>query len=219
MRILTIVPCYNAERYVGEVIKSTKKFNKNILVVDDGSTDNSYNILKKIKGIHIIQHSRNKGKGAALKAGFGYALKNNFDAVITIDADGQHKPEDIPNFLMNFNDADIILGNRMNNIGNMPLVRILANIISSYIISRICEQQINDSQSGYRLIKKEILKSIDLERDDYHMETELLLKAAKKGYKIGEVPIKVIYGGEGMSHIKPLLVPFKFIRTITRRGK
>ena len=205
--------------YIGEVIKSTKKFNKNILVVDDGSTDNSYDILKKIEGIHIIKHSRNKGKGAALKAGFGYALKNNFDAVITIDADGQHKPEDIPNFLMNFNDADIILGNRMNNIGNMPLVRILANIISSYIISRICKQQINDSQSGYRLIKNEILKSIDLERDDYHMETELLLKAAKKGYKIGEVPIKVIYGGEGMSHIKPLLVPFKFIRTITRRGK
>ena len=215
-KILVIVPCYNAGRHIRKVVGDIKKYNKHILVVDDGSTDNSYDAIKNIKGIEVIRHEKNRGKGAALKTGFSYALKNNFDAVITIDADGQHKAEDIPKFLTNFDSADIIIGNRMNNVGNMPMLRIFANIISSSIVSGICNQQINDSQSGYRLIKSEILNNMELKRDDYHMETEILLKAAEKGYTMGDVPIKVAYGGKGTSHISPVST-LKFFRTIIER--
>lgn len=216
MRILTIIPCYNAEKYIRKVVNDIKKYNKHILVVDDGSIDNSYAIVKGVEGIKVIRHEKNRGKGAALKTGFRYALKNNFDAVMTVDADGQHKPSDIHNFLMNFDCADILIGNRMYNRRNMPLRRVLSNTISSYLVSKICKQKINDSQSGYRLIKSKILKNIDLELDDYQLETEILLKASKKGFKIKEIPIETIYGEE-VSHINPFLVTLRFFRTITKR--
>ena len=213
MKILTIVPCYNAERFIEDTIADIKKYQKNVLVIDDGSTDNSYNVMKKVKGIKVLRHKHNKGKGAALKTGFRYAIKNRFDAVITIDADGQHKASDIPKFVDKIHKFDIVVGSRMHNVRNMPLRRIIANGISSFIVSLKCRQKVPDSQSGYRLIKTDVIKDVKLEQDGYQMETELLLKAAPKGYKIGWVHIKTIYGKE-VSHINPFKITWRFIRVI-----
>ena len=214
MRILTIVPCYNAGRHIGGVVKAIKKYNKDILVVDDGSTDKSYGVIKKIRGISVIRHKKNRGKGAALKTGFGYALKKGYDAVITIDADGQHDPKEIANFIKNSKHFDIIVGSRMKEPRKMPRRRQLANKVSSFLLTKICKQRITDSQSGYRLIKKDVLKNIKLDEDRYMAETELLIKAAKN-YKIGEIPIKAIYGDE-VSYINQLLTIPMFMRLILK---
>ncbi|MBW2980337.1 glycosyltransferase family 2 protein [Candidatus Woesearchaeota archaeon] len=213
MKILVIVPCYNAGKFIADTIADIKRYQGNILVIDDGSTDNSYGVIKKIKGIKILRHKHNKGKGAALKTGFKHAVKNNFDAVITIDADGQHKASDIPKFVDKISRFDIIVGSRMHNVRNMPLRRILANSLSSFIVSRKCRQKVPDSQSGYRLIKKDVIKDVKPEQDGYQFETEMLLKAAKLGYRIGWVPIKTIYGEE-VSHINPFKITWRFIRVI-----
>lgn len=216
MKILVIVPCYNAENFIKDTIADIKRYQDNILVIDDGSTDKSYDAMEDIKGIRILRHGHNKGKGAALKTGFRYTVENNFDAVITIDADGQHKASDIPKFIDKIGKYDIIIGSRMHNVRNMPLRRIIANSISSFIVSLKCRQKVPDSQSGYRMIKREVLKDVKLEQDGYQMETELLLKASKKGYKIGSVHIKTIYGQE-VSHINPFTVTWRFIRVVLRK--
>jgi len=213
MKVLVIVPCYNAEKFIEGTIKDIQKYHKNILIVDDGSTDRSYELLKKMKYIKLMRHLHNKGKGAALKTGFSYAIKNNFDAVITIDADGQHKASDIPRFITESNRSDIIIGNRMHNIKNMPFTRIIANTLSSFLVSTKCKQEIPDSQSGYRLIKANVLKNIKLEQDDYQMETEMLLKTIRKGYRINHIPIQTVYGKE-KSHINPFDITWQFVKVI-----
>lgn len=213
MKILVIVPCFNAENFIKDTIDDIRRYQNNVLIIDDGSTDKSYDEMKDIKGIRILRHRHNKGKGAALKTGFMYAVENNFDAVITIDADGQHKASDIPKFTGKIDKYDIITGSRMHNVRNMPLRRILANSISSFIVTLRCRQKVPDSQSGYRMIKTDVLNDVKLEQDGYQMETELLLKASKKGYKIGSVHIKTIYGKE-VSHINPFTVTWRFIRVI-----
>lgn len=217
-KILTIIPCYNADRHISHVINNLKKYVSDILVIDDGSTDNSLSEMKKVKGVKIISHKKNMGKGAALKTGFVYALKKNYDAVITIDADDQHKPYDIPNFLKNYNKADIIVGSRLWNARNMPLRRLLGNSISSFMVSLMCKQKVSDSQSGYRLIKASVLRNINLSYNDYLLETEIFVKAARKNYKIKSIPIETIYGEE-VSHINPFKLTYKFIKFVLKNFK
>lgn len=215
MKTLALIPCYNHQRYLPNVVNEIKKYCKDILIVDDGSTDGSYNVIKNIDGAAVIRHDTNKGKGAALKTGFKYAIKQGYDSVLTIDADGQHKAFDIPNFLKKSENYSIIIGSRMHNVRNMPLRRILANSLSSFLISLKIGQKISDSQSGFRLIKTDVLKKVKLKSNDYQMETELILKAAKKGYKIGYVPIETIYGKE-VSHINPFTVSYRFFKTLLK---
>jgi glycosyltransferase involved in cell wall biosynthesis len=213
MKILIVVPCYNAESFIEDTLVDIKRYYGDILVIDDGSIDKSYRNMIKVKGIKILKHKKNKGKGAALKTAFTYAIKKKYDAIITIDADGQHKASDIPKFLKEAHKYDMVIGSRMHNVRNMPLRRVFANSLSSFIVSLKCRQKVSDSQSGYRLIKTRLLKDVNLEQSGYEMETEILIKAARKGYKIGYVPIKTIYGKE-VSHINPLKITLRFFRLI-----
>ncbi|MBU0648327.1 glycosyltransferase family 2 protein, partial [Patescibacteria group bacterium] len=179
MNTLTLIPCYNHGKHLPRVVEDVKKLNQNILIVDDGSNDGSSEIIHQIKDINIITHKVNRGKGAALKTGFDYALRNNFDSVITLDADGQHKAYHIQEFVKNAQKYDMIIGTRMENIKNMPKRRIFSNSFSSYLISLKSGQTIHDSQSGYRLYKRNLIESIDLNNNCYQLETEIILKAAK----------------------------------------
>jgi len=212
-QILAIIPSYNPGKQVVKVIQEIKEYIPDILVVDDGSTDGSSEAIQQIKDIRYIRHKENRGKGAALKTGFSIALAENYDSVLTIDADYQHLPEDILKFLNVYHDHDLIIGSRMHNVRNMPLQRVLANRIASYLVSKKCKQNISDSQSGYRLIKTNILKHMELKRDDYQIETEILLKAAKNEHKIGEVKISTQYNEE-VSHINPFLITLSFFQTL-----
>ncbi|HLC96702.1 MAG TPA: glycosyltransferase family 2 protein [Candidatus Nanoarchaeia archaeon] len=214
MKLLAIIPSYNHGLHLQRVVKDIKSYCTDILVVDDGSTDITKNL--KPTNAFLIRHSRNRGKGAALKTGFGFAIHKGYDAVLTIDSDGQHKAYDIPQFIKAAQQYDLIIGSRMHNVRNMPLRRRMANSLSSFIVSILSGQYIADSQSGFRLIKTKLLRQIHLTNNGYQLETEIILKAARKGFKIGSVPIETIYGKEA-SHINPVTVCFRFLKTLIQR--
>ena len=214
---LVLIPAYNAGLTISELIERTSKFvNKSdIVVVDDGSKDQTSTIAQRA-GAVVLKHKRNKGKGEALKTGFRYALEKNYNVLITMDADLQHDPESIPDFVrMAENTSGIIIGTRKRNLKIMPFARWLTNNLTSAIVSVLSGQSVRDSQSGYRLISTEVLKSLKLESKKYDLESEILIKAKRKGFKIDEVPVKTIYGG-GKSFINPLIDTGRFIKLMWR---
>lgn len=216
MKICVIIPAYNESKTIGSLIQGVKLQNLDILIVDDGSCDNTAKIAKN-NGITLIVNPKNKGKGISLTEGFHYALDNGFDAVITMDADGQHDPSDIPYFtrLAKYSDSPIFIGNRMVKPKNMPAIRFLTNKFMSWLISLIAKQNIPDTQCGFRLIKKEVLERIKFDTAKFEIESELLIKASRLGFKIESVPINTIYRGE-KSKINPVLDTFRFIKFISK---
>jgi glycosyltransferase involved in cell wall biosynthesis len=215
MSVLIVIPCYNEGKYIRDVLVRIKKQASDILVVDDGSTDNSLKEIRRVRGVNVISNATNKGKGASLKAAFSYALQKGYDAVITIDADGQHLPEEIKKFLKNYGRGDIIVGSRMHNPKGMPIPRRIGNHISSMIMSLMCHQRVYDCQSGYRLINSKVLRDIRLGYNNFMLETEILLKSARKGYKIVNIPIKTIYTDK-VSHINPIRLFYDFVKFVFR---
>lgn len=216
MKICILIPGYNEEKTIGQVVSKARKVISDVIVIDDGSTDNTYQIAKNAGAI-VIRHEVNKGKGAALKTGFKYALEHYYQAVITMDSDGQHDVDDIPNFLNTLREkkADIVIGSRMENLSTMPAIRKFTNKLTSYVSSLLMHQKVDDSQSGFRLINSDVLRSITLETDRYDTESEILIKASRAGFRIKSVPIKTIYGQE-KSKINPLIDTYRFIRLVFR---
>ncbi len=216
MKICVLIPGYNEEKMIGQVVSKARKIISNVIVIDDGSTDNTSKIAKDAGAI-VVRHEVNRGKGAALKTGFQYALEHNYQAVITMDSDGQHDVNDIPKFLNALLEkkADIVIGSRMNDISTMPAIRKVTNKLTSFVSSLLMHQKVDDSQSGFRLINCDVLRSITLETDRYDTESEILIKASRAGFRITSVPIKTIYGQE-KSKINPLKDTYRFIRLVFR---
>jgi len=215
MKICIIIPTYNEANKIESVIQNINKNKVDVLVVDDGSKDNTATLAKNA-GANVLKNEKNQGKGSALAKGFSYALKNGYDAVITMDGDGQHSPDDIKFFLesaSNNPEAHLFLGNRMHSAKNMPLVRWITNIFMSMVISCVAGQKVNDSQCGFRLIRKEVLQNLRLKSAKYEIESEMLIKASRAGFKIVPVNIQSIYRGE-KSQINPFIDTLRFIRFI-----
>jgi glycosyltransferase involved in cell wall biosynthesis len=214
MRTCIIIPTYNESREIANIVRSIRQYGLDCLVVDDGSKDNTAAIARE-NGACLIESPQNEGKGASLIKGFDYALSHGYDAVITMDGDGQHLPEEINSFLKLAANSDsvIFIGNRMHKTKNMPLSRVATNKFMSWLISGIAGQKIPDTQCGFRLIKKEALQKIKLSTSKYETESEILIKAARQGFKIESVPIKSVYVGE-ISRIHPVLDTLRFIRFI-----
>jgi glycosyltransferase involved in cell wall biosynthesis len=215
---LVLIPAYNASLTISELIEKTLKFvsKNNIVVVDDGSQDQTFTTAQTA-GAVVLKHDKNKGKGEALKTGFRYALRKNYYALLTLDADLQHDPGSIRDFLKKANEnfEGIIIGTREINLKKMPFARWLTNNLTSVILSILSGQTIRDSQSGYRLISTQVLKKVKLKAKKYDLESEILIKASRKGFKIDEVPIKTIYH-EGKSFINPFVDTGRFIKLIWR---
>ncbi len=216
MRTCVIIPTYNESRKIAKLISAIRQYNLDVLVVDDGSTDRTSFIAQNSRA-YVLRSRNNKGKGASLIRGFNYALANEYDAVVTMDGDGQHQAQDLAYFirLAKYSDNGILIGNRMQRIKNMPLVRVLANRIMSWFISCLVRQKIPDTQCGFRLIKKEVLRRLRLTTSKYETESEMLIKAGRLGFKIKSVPIKTIYSGE-KSQINPFIDTLRFIRFIVK---
>jgi glycosyltransferase involved in cell wall biosynthesis len=214
MRTCVVIPTYNEAREIGKLVNEIRRQNLTVLVIDDGSSDNTQELARK-NGAEVLRNETNLGKGASLIRGFDYALENNFDAVITMDGDGQHLPQDLPAFvrLAQDSDAAIIIGNRMGKTKAMPVIRVLTNRFMSWLISIVAGQEIPDSQCGYRLIKKEILREVRFQTRRFEAESEILIKAARLGFKIGSVPIRTVYSTE-KSRINPVVDTLRFIRFI-----
>jgi len=215
---LVLIPAYNASSTISELIEKASKFieKSNIVVIDDGSQDETFAVAQK-SGAIVLSHKENKGKGEALKTGFKFALEKNYDVCFTIDADLQHDPSSIPDFLgkANENFDGILIGTRDISLKRMPLARWLTNNLTSAILSILSGQTIRDSQSGYRLISTQVLKRVKLKAKKYDLESEIVVKAGRKGFKIEKVPIKTIYHG-GKSFINPFVDTGRFIKLMWR---
>ncbi|MCU0652622.1 MAG: glycosyltransferase family 2 protein [Candidatus Omnitrophica bacterium] len=216
MKVYVIVPAYNEAKGIANVVKSIKELGLNVLVIDDGSIDHTAEIAKN-SGADVLRNEINRGKGASLIAGFHYVLSGDFDAVITMDADGQHSPLDLPYFLQfaQEKNADIIIGNRMTKVKSMPFLRLATNKFMSWLISKIAKQKIPDTQCGFRFIKCSALKEMDLKTTKYEIESEVLIKASRLGLRIDSIPIMTIYHGE-KSRINPIVDTFRFFKFIVR---
>lgn len=208
-KILALICAYNEEKHIKEVIEGTKKHVNTVLVVDDCSTDRTSEEVKKTDALYI-RHDKNKGKGGALRTGFSYFIENQYDAIVTIDGDGQHDPEEIPALIEALLSYDIIIGTRSKLGTGMPLIRIFTNFTCSLIVSILAFTWIKDTQSGYRVIKQQVLKNMPLVSNRFNLESELLIRAGRRRYKIGAVPVKTIYGDE-KSKMNPIKDPLRFV--------
>lgn len=214
MKICVIIPTYNEAKNIAGIIGRVRRQGLEAVVIDDGSQDKTHEIAQD-SGAIVLRNQVNQGKGSSLIKGFNYAQGMGFDAVITMDGDGQHLPEEIPYFirLATYSNSSIFIGNRMLKRKNMPYVRLLTNKLMSWIISFVARQDIPDTQCGFRLIKKEALERINLDTSKYETESEIIIKASRLGFKIESVPIKTIYEGE-KSQINPFFDTLRFIKFI-----
>ena len=211
MKICVLIPAYNESKNIGHVVRGVRKKHMDVVVVDDGSKDTTGKIARE-KGAVVLVNDPNQGKGRSLKRGFEYVIKCGFDGVLMMDGDGQHDVDDIDQFIdqARQHPVSIVTGNRMVNTVDMPRVRYCTNRFMSWLISTACRQDIPDTQCGYRYISSHILRQLHLTSGDFEIETEILMKASKKGFKIFSVPIKTIYRNE-VSQIHPVKDTFRFI--------
>ncbi|MBF0593780.1 MAG: glycosyltransferase family 2 protein [Candidatus Omnitrophica bacterium] len=216
MKICLLIPAYNEAQALGSLVKDVRSRGFDVLVVDDGSKDSSAEIAREA-GAMVLVNASNHGKGYSLQRGFDYILGRDYEALITIDGDGQHATDDLQKFVALFerDRPDIICGNRMRNPKGMPGVRFVTNKIMSGLISLVCRQKIYDTQCGYRLIRTEVLRNIQVSSTAFEIESEVIIKASKKGYRIVSVPIQTIYSNE-RSKINPFFDTVRFFVYIIR---
>ena len=209
-----LIPAYNESRHIGAVIAGVRQYIADIIVVDDGSCDNTAEVAQA-NGATVLRHPKNRGKGAALRSGFDFIKDKKYDSLLTIDADGQHDPMEIPLFIkaLTVSNAGMILGNRMHDPKGMPITRIKGNRKFSRIISNICGQAVPDSLCGYRLIRRPVLEAIHLTKDRFEIDAQILIKTAKAGFKIDSINIRSIYADE-TSYIRPLIDGFRLVKLI-----
>ena len=216
MKTCVVIPTYNEAKSIAGLVKEIQGLNLEVIIVDDGSQDDTSRIAQE-SGATVLKNQINQGKGASLIKGFSYVLSKDCDAVITMDGDGQHLPSDIPYFLRlaEYSDNGILVGNRMLKRKKMPFIRVLTNKIMSALISKITQQNVPDTQCGFRLIKRPVLEKINLKTSKYETESEILIKASRLGFKIESVPIKTVYSGE-KSQINPFVDTLRFIKFLFR---
>ncbi|MBU4477841.1 MAG: glycosyltransferase family 2 protein [Candidatus Omnitrophica bacterium] len=216
MKLCVLLPAFNEEKNISEVIREIKKIIPDVVVVDDGSADATARFAEEAGAI-VLRHAGNEGKGHALRTGFRYVIENNYAAAIILDSDGQHAPQEIKKFIAyaQGSDAGVIIGNRMGEPEGMPLIRKLTNIVTSYFVSKIAGYRIPDSQCGYRLIKTEVLKAVKLSTEKYDTESEILIEAARNNFRIESIPVKSIYANQ-KSQIRPVIDTLRFWKLIFR---
>lgn len=215
--ILALIPAYNEAERIMDVLTKTREYLP-VLVVDDGSRDETA-AKAEAAGATVLRQHPNQGKGAALRRGFQYALENGYEAVLTLDADGQHDPAEAPKFIERFAEkrADLIIGYR--SFEQMPLVRRISNTFGTALFSWATGTPILDNQSGYRLLSRRMIEALltGLEAG-FEFEMEQIVVCMERGYQLDWVPIRTIYAGEA-SHIRPLHHVWNFVRVSLQTRK
>ncbi len=221
IKLALLIPAYNEGKYIEGVIENSSKYGMDIIIIDDGSIDSTASIVESLipaysPHLKLIRHTKNLGKGQALITGFDYIKDNNYSGVITLDADGQHDTNEIINFLevINKEDPDIIIGDRLGNTAGMPFIRLATNVFTSWIISTIAGKKVSDVQSGYRYLKTTALKKIKLKTKNFDTEPEIILRAGWFDMEVLNVPIKTIYHDDFVSYVNPVKDTVKFFKLV-----
>ena len=206
-RFAAVIPAFECAATVGEVVRKTAVHVGTVVVVDDGSADDTARRAAEA-GALVLRHPENRGKGRALQTGIAHCLDlaEPVDAIVLLDADGQHDASEIPGLLSAWrsNCAQLVIGSRWSDPSLIPGERYWTNYIGSRILSWFTGRELEDSQSGYRVLDAALAGRLRLSSDGYAIETEMLIKAAAEGARIGHVRVRTIYNEAG-SHFRPLL--------------
>ena len=214
-RVACVIPAYRAAHTLPGVLQALRAAlpAARIIVIDDGSPDATAAVAKDLADwtIRLID---NRGKGAALRSGFEEALRGGDDVVVTVDADGQHDPGYAPSLLEALDGFDMVIGERVRAGSSMPLRRRMTNAMASLAIARVAGVHLQDTQSGFRAIRRRVLERIRAHGDRYEFETDFLIRAGRAGCRIASVPIATIYGAP--SHFREISDAVRVVRTIWR---
>ena len=217
-RFLIVIPALNAERTVGKVVGDCLKQLPDVVVVDDGSSDDTAAIAVEAGAI-VLRHAARRGKGGAMKTGFAWALEHGFQGVIGVDADGQHLPGEIPALIRRRVEtgAEIILGGRSHLFSQMRMRRRIANRLSTWAIAMLSETPVTDSQCGFRLYSSQALRGISLRSEGFDMDSEVLVRAGRAGMRIAMTPIEMGFvDGIATSHFRAVRDTLRIAWTILR---
>lgn len=210
--VCVLIAAFNEEKRIAAVVKEVRARGFSVVVADDGSADATAAVARAA-GATVLETPANEGKGSALRRGLEHFLKTNSKAVILMDADGQHDPADLDLFLeaLGQDRMPLIVGNRMAKPVGMSLVRRLTNRFMSWLLSKICGQDVPDSQCGFRAMKREAAERISLRSDRFEIESEMILEAARAGFDIGSIPVQCLYAGEA-SRVRPIRDTWRFFK-------
>ena len=219
-RVIALIPAYNEVARVGEVVTQARPQVDEVIVIDDGSDDGTAAAAEKA-GAKVLRHEQNRGKGGAIATALDYFGRSDAEFAILLDADGQHDPAEIAKFVETAGreQADIVVGTRMGDTGDMPVVRRLTNEFTSWVTSRLAGQRIPDSQCGYRLLRRNVLEDLRLSTARFETETEMLIQAARAGHRIISIPIRTIYESGHTSHIHPVRDTIRFFTFVRKYWK
>jgi len=194
LKTCAIIPAYNEERYISEVIRKAKKYVDSVIVVDDGSTDETFKRASDADADIVLRHPVNIGKGFALETGIEKALENGSDVIITLDGDNQHDPEDIKRLtgVLIDEDLDIVFGSRSLN-REMPLILRFGNWWLCKSAKILFGIDIRDSQSGFKAFRREVYEKIRWKSIYYSVDSEIIMNVGKNGLRYKEIPIRTIY--------------------------
>jgi glycosyltransferase involved in cell wall biosynthesis len=211
-KICVMIPAFNNEATVARVVVKARQEIPHVVVLDDGSTDQTATVAKAA-GAEVIRIPENKGKGNMLRIAFRYAVKNHFNAIITLDADLQHDPGEIPKLIDYYikHQAKIVVGNRMQAKHAIPRIRYGPNKVGTILFSWLTHQTIADSQCGFRLYDRRVMENIHILNVGFEAEADILLRSGKRGYIIGFVPIQTIYfpNRQHISNYRPIKDTFR----------
>lgn len=217
MRVAGAIPAFEAGASVGDVVRRTREILTDVLVVDDGSSDGTGEAARAA-GAEVVLHPVNRGKGAALVTAFGTLFGRGFHAVVTLDADGQHLPEEIPRLLEAARGgADLVLGTRDHLFRDMVPVRRLANRLSSRAISLAAGRPLADVQTGFRLYTRRLIEATGFPESRFDAESAVVVRAARQGFTIVTVPVRLGFAdGRSTSHFRPLVDSLRIARSVIR---
>jgi len=193
LRVIAGIPAYNESKYVGTIVLSTRQYVDEVIVVDDGSTDNTVEIAR-LAGAEVVQHPRNRGYGAAIQTILDEARKRDPDILVILDADAQHNPKEIPNLLKPISEGyDLVIGSRKKQANKIPLYRRVGQRVISSSVNVLSNDQLTDSECGFRAFSRKAIATLDLKENGMAISAETVAEAARRNLKIAEVPVSVTY--------------------------
>ncbi len=203
-KIIAAIPAYNEEKYIGTVVLKTRQYAGEVIVVNDGSTDQTGKVAR-LAGASVIQHKRNKGYGASVQALLAEARKRGPDILVLLDADSQHNPDEIPSLIKPISDGyDLIIGSRMRQGSNIPRYRRIGQRVLSYFSRILSGEKVADSECGLRAFSSKAIAELKLTQNGMAISAEMIAAAVERGLKIKGVPVSAIYTKDG-STLNPLV--------------